>query len=500
MTALDRLRQALAEVADLERSAAVLLWDEETQMPPGGVEGRANALGTLRRLAHERFTAPELGRLLDAAEREVEGMPYDSDDASLVRVVRRDYGLDTRIPADLVAEQARASARARPIWQEARRRSEWSMFAPAMATTVELSRRLAEAVGYDGHPYDALLELIEPGITTAQVEGFYAQLREVIVPLVKELSAVADRVDASVMDRCCDPAIQVDFALETVRALGYDLERGRQDLSAHPFTISFGPGDVRITTRVGRTFGDSALLSSIHESGHAMYEQGVSRSLDRTPLGHGASPGVHESQSRLWENLVGRSRPFWEWCFPRLQAAFGEALDGVDAEGFWRAVNRVRPSYIRVDADEVTYNLHTLLRFEIEKDLLEGSLDAASVPRAWNQRVGSYLGLEPPNDAHGALQDIHWCTRLGGFVGYTLGNLIGAQLMETVRRDLPDLDARLAEGEFRSLLEWLQQHLYQHGRKFTPNELMERVTGEAISAGAWTCYIRGKFREVYGLP
>src|SRR5215813_8400123 len=496
---LRRLRDVLGEVADLERAGAVLGWDQETNMPQGGVEDRANQLATLGRLSHERFTSSEVAELLDRAAVEVAGLPAESDDASLVRVTRRDFEQAVKVPAELVAEMARASATARPVWLEAKAGSEWSLFAPAMQVTVDLSRRLAEALGYEERPYDALIALTEPGLTTARVEGLFGQIKAAIVPLVHAIDAHRDRVDDSVLSRPVGERQQLAFAREVIAHLGYDFERGRLDLSAHPFSTSFGPGDVRVTTRIRPTLGDSCLLSSVHEAGHAMYEQGVPRSLDRTPLSRGASPGVHESQSRLWENMVGRSRPFYEWLYPRLRGAFPESLEDVDAEAFWRACNAVRASYIRVDADEVTYNLHVLLRFEIENDLLDGRLAVADVPEAWAARVREYLALEPPADREGPLQDIHWTGTLGGFVGYSLGNLISAQLMAAARKDLPGLDAQFEAGEFASLLGWLREHVHQHGRKFTPDELVERATGSPVTAEPWIAYVAEKFTGLYGL-
>ncbi|HXM54001.1 MAG TPA: carboxypeptidase M32, partial [Candidatus Dormibacteraeota bacterium] len=359
-SALGRLREVLGEVADLERAAEMLRWDQETYMPPGGVDDRANQVTTLSRLAHERFTSAETSRLLEAAEAEVAGLPDDSDDASLVRVTRRDLEHAQRVPAQLVADIARAITVAQPVWHDARARSDWSIFAPAMERTVDLSRRLADALGYEERRYDALISFHEPGLTTARVEGVFAELRAAIVPLVAEIAAHADRVDDAVLHRPVDESRQLAFAQDAIVRLGYDLARGRQDLSAHPFCTSFGPGDVRVTTRTGATLGDSCLFSSIHEAGHAMYDQGVPRALDRTPLWRGASSGVHESQSRLWENLVGRGRPFADWLVPLLREAFPESLGDLEPDAFWRASNVVRPSYIRVDADEVTYNLHIL--------------------------------------------------------------------------------------------------------------------------------------------
>jgi len=497
--ALDRLREALGEVSDLERAVEVLVWDQETNMPPGGVEDRANQTATLSRLAHERFTAGEVGRLLEAAEAEVAGQPDDSDEVRLVRVTRRDLDLRTRVPADLVAEMARAAAHAQPVWHEARASSDWLRFVPAMERMVELNGRLTEALGYRERRYDALIEASEPGLTTSRVEALFAEIRAAIAPLVAGIAANAGRVDASLLDRPFDERRQLTFAVDTIARMGYDLERGRQDLSAHPFCTSFGPGDVRVTTRTGPTLGDSCLYSSIHEAGHAMYEQGIPRAFDRTPLCAASSSGVHESQSRLWENLVGRGRPFAEWLVPRLRAEFPESLGDLEPEPFWRAMNAVRPSYIRVDADEVTYNLHILLRFQIENDLLEGRLRVVDVPEAWAAQLQELLGLEPPPHSHGPLQDIHWTDSLGSFVGYTLGNLISAQLMESVRRDMPDLDSCIAAGEFAPLLSWLRDRVHRHGRKLTPDELVERATGSPITAGPWIAYVREKFTGLYGL-
>ena len=497
---LRQLKDILGEVADVNRAAAVLGWDQETYMPPGGVGNRAEQLTTLRRIAHVRFTADDVLRLLDEAEAEVGGLGFDSDEASLVRVTRRDYQEARKLPADLVAEIAHAGATARPVWQKARQDADFKLFAPYLETNVELNRRVADALGYEDRPYDALLDRTEPGLTTHQLEDIFAQLKKAIVPLVADIARHADAVDDSVLYRGFDPDLQVKYTLHVVTRLGYDLERGRQDISTHPFTTSFGPGDVRITTRVSRDFFSECLFGSIHEAGHGMYNQGIGLNLDRTPLWSGASPGVHESQSRLWENLVGRSAVFWRHFFPSLRDAFPEQLKGVDAEGFFRAVNRSYPSLIRVEADEVTYNLHILLRFELENELLEGSLKVKDLPEAWRARIKSYLGIDVPNDAEGVLQDIHWSgVSFATFPGYTLGNLIGAQLMEKVREEVPDLEAHIESGEFGTLLSWLQTNVYVHGRKFTPNELIERVTGRGLTPEPWIAYVNRKFGALYGI-
>ena len=497
---LQELRSILAEVTDLSRAAAVLEWDQETYMPPGGVQSRAEQLTTLTRLAHVRFTADDVGRLLADLEDELGGRPYDSDEASLIRVTRRDYDEARKLPADLVAEVAHAGSVAQPFWRKARQEANFNLFAPYLEKNVELNRRIADALGYEDRPYDALLNRYEPGMKTKELEAIFDELKRAIVPLVADIARNADAVDDRVLYRGFDPDLQIAYAFNVVKKLGYDTERGRQDLSTHPFSTAFGPGDVRITTRVSRDFFNECFFGSIHESGHAMYNQGMGANIDRTPLWGGASPGVHESQSRLWENLVGRSLPFWRHFFPSLRATFPEPLRDVDEEGFYRAVNRAYPSLIRVEADEVTYNMHVLLRFELENEMLEGTLKVKDLPEAWNSRFKSYVGLNVPNDREGALQDIHWSTvSFAIFPGYTIGNLVGAQLMEKVRRDIPDLDAQIERGEFSTLLSWLRRNVHQHGRKFTPNELLERATGRALTAAPWIAYVRQKFGALYGL-
>ena len=497
---LQALKDILAEVTDLGRAAALLEWDQETYMPPGGVQSRAEQLSTLLRLAHVQFTSEEVGRLLGELEDELGGSPFDSDEASLIRVTRRDYEQERKLPPDLVADVARAGSVARPVWEKARRDENFSLFAPYLEKNVELNRRIADAIGYEDRPYDALLDRSEPGMTTAQLEAIFAELKTAIVPLVSDITRHAHLVDDRVLYRGFDPNLQVPYALDVVKRLGYDLERGRQDISTHPFSTAFGPGDVRITTRVSRDFFNECLFGSIHESGHAMYNQGMGADIDRTPLWGGASPGVHESQSRLWENLVGRSLPFWRHFYPSLRSVFPEPLRDVDEEAFYRAVNRSYPSLIRVEADEVTYNMHVLLRFELENEMLEGTLKVQDLPEAWSARFNSYLGLNVPNDREGALQDIHWSfVSFGIFPGYTIGNLIGAQLMERIRADIPDLDAHFERGHFADLLGWLRRNVHRHGRKFTPNELMERATGKPLTAAPWIAYVQQKFGALYGL-
>jgi len=498
--ALGELKQILAEVTDLNRAAAVLEWDQETYMPPAGIQTRAEQLATLLKLAHIRLASKEVGKLLDDLEGTLAHQPFDSDEASLVRVTRRDYDEAVKIPAELIAEIAHASTVARPAWEKVRRDEKFEIFAPYLEKNVELNRRVADALGYEDRAYDALINRTEPGMTTRQLETIFAELKRAIVPLVADIARHADAVDDSVLYRGFDPDLQLSYALEVAKRLGYEIDKGRQDVSTHPFSIAFGPGDARITTRVSRDFFNECLFGTIHETGHALYDLGFGQNLDRTPLWGAASPGVHESQSRMWENLVGRSLPFWHHFYPSLQGAFPEPLKGVEAEAFWRAVNRSYPSFIRVEADEVTYNMHILLRFELENELLDGTLKVADLPEAWNARFKSYVGLNVPNDREGVLQDIHWSyVSFGIFPGYTIGNLVSAQLMEKIRKEIPDLDAQFERGEFSALLSWLRRNVHRHGRKFTPNELLERATGKPLTAAPWIAYVQSKFGALYGL-
>jgi carboxypeptidase Taq len=485
------LRRLLTKVTDLQYAAGVLAWDQETYMPAGGVQARARQLSTLSRMAHELFTAESTGELLGRAEAATADDPFESDDRSLVRVARRDYEEATRLPADLVAQLAEASATARPVWIKARAEDDWAAFSPALENNVRLHREVTDALGWETRRYDALVHSNEPGLTTADLERLFEQLKAAVVPLVAQIGQPG--ADDELLHRPIAPEKQLQFAFDTCVEFGFNRENGRQDLSAHPFCTMFSVRDVRITTRTTHGFGHT-LYSSMHETGHGLYNQGIAPALDGTPLAYGATSGFHESQSRLWENLVGRSRPFAEWIVPRLRQAFPDEYGGLEPEEWYRAVNLVRPSLIRVDADEVTYNLHILLRFELENLMLDGALAPADVPEAWNELAQDYLGITPPNVADGPLQDIHWSGfSFGGFPSYTLGNVIGAQLMEVIRRDLPDLDAQIARGEFAPLLSWLQEKIYRHGRKFTPGELLERVVGEGLNARAWIDYVTAKF-------
>ena len=498
-TALADLKTRLGKIEDLRAAANVLSWDQETYMPSGAAEARAHQLSTLQTMAHEQFVADETGTLLDKAAGELNGADPLDDDASLVRVTRRDYERDRKLPSDLVAEMSRTVSEAKEAWKKARTTDEFSVFAPLLRRIVDLNIRKAEALGYDDEPYDALLDEYEPGMKTATVADTFGSLRRELVPIVDAIAA-SHPIDDEVLHRSYPVNRQKTFGRSVIRELGYDFNCGREDESAHPFTTSFAISDVRLTTRYNESFFPAAFFSTMHEAGHGLYEQGIDKDLDRTPLADGTSLGMHESQSRLYENLVGRSRTFWNHYYTALQGTFPEALSDTDRNTFYRAINRVEPSLIRVESDEVTYNLHIMLRFELERGLVSGTLDVNDLPDLWREKMDEYLGVVPDTDADGVLQDVHWSLgAIGYFPTYALGNLMSVQLMNQIRRDLPDLDDKISSGNFGPLLDWLRTHVHQHGRKLTATEILDRATGEGLDAEPWLIYVREKFGELYDL-
>lgn len=491
---MDELRRRLGQVSDLHAASGLMSWDQETQMPPEGARVRGLQMATLEGLAHELFTAPRTAELLEEA-----GAPGDETDAAVVRVTRRDFGRATRLPTAFVEEAARARNEAHHAWLDAREHRRFATFAPHLEKMMDLARRRADLLGYEDHPYDALLDEYEPGMRAAQVRDIFTDLRDRTLPLLRRVTAAGDAADYGVLTRPFAPGAQKAFAWRVAdEAFGLRPTFARQDESAHPFQTNFSRDDVRITTRV-EGYWPACLFGTWHETGHAMYERGVAPRWERTPVSAGASLGVHESQSRMFENLLARSRPFWERYLPALAEVAPEVTAGLDAGTLYRAVNRVQPSLIRVEADEVTYNFHVMLRFELELALLEGKLQVAELPEAWNAKMGAYLGLTPPDDAQGVLQDIHWSAGLiGYFPTYTLGNLLSVQLLEAARRD-PAVAAGVDRAEYGPLLAWLAEHVHAHGRSLTPAELTERATGRPLSADPYVAYLHGKYEDIYGL-
>lgn len=495
---LARLKEMLAEVADLNGAASLLGWDQQTYMPPGAAEQRGQQTGTLGKIAHQIGTSPEMGKLLEALGPYAESLDPDSDDARLIRFAIRDYERATRVPAEFIVEQNQVLAVANQAWAEARQRADFEHFRPHLEKIMELTHRFVGFFPPADHPYDILLDNFEPGMKTAEVRAIFDALRPQQVELIRALSE-RPQVDDSFLHQPFDERKQWDFGVEVITRFGYDWSRGRQDKSAHPFTGGPGLYDVRITTRVDPNFINTMLFGTMHECGHALYEQGADPALARTNLLGGASLAVHESQSRMWENLVGRSLPFWEYFYPRLQEYFPQ-LRELPLQRFYQGINKVQPSLIRVEADEATYNLHIMLRLEIEIALIEGKLQVRDLPAYWSAKMQEYLGILPPNDALGVLQDIHWSWGLFGYFStYALGNLISVQLWEKINADLPDLTDQIRAGQFEALLGWLREKIHRHGRKFMPQELVERVTGSKIDAAPYMRYLRRKYSDIYGL-
>jgi carboxypeptidase Taq len=483
-------KERLSEIHDLDRTAALLRWDQQVNMPPRGGEVRAEQLGTLERLAHDALVSDDIGRWLEELAPYEDSQPYDSDEASLIRLTRREWEKERRVPGELAAEISRSNSLALPLWAEARQKSDFSLFLPALRRNFDLRRRYIECFDDYDEPYDVLLDEFEPGMKTAEVREVFVRLKEAQVPFV---AAVRRDGDRPVQGRTFPIERQKEFELTVVERFGFDRNEWRLDTAVHPFAQSIASTDIRLTTRY---FEDNldGLFGTMHECGHGLYEHGVARELERTPLASGASLGLHESQSRMWENMVGRSLPFWRYFYPQLRDQFPEALTDVELEDWYSAVNWVEPSLIRVEADEATYNLHIILRFELEQELLADTIDLEELPQIWNERMREYLGVEPPNDRLGVLQDMHWAIgAIGYFSTYALGNVISGQLWEQVTAEHPHLHEGFEAGEFADLAEWLRDRLWRHGRKFTPRELVERITGGGLDPEPYLRYLSGKY-------
>lgn len=495
----DQLLLALGEIVDLERVAGLLGWDQQTMMPAHGGASRARQRATIALIAHERFVSDEVGRLLEECEAATQEDEYESFERSLVRVVRRQYEKERRVPKELAADMSAAASNAHEAWVAAREASRFDAFLPSLEAGIELRRRYVSCFEGASHPYDYLLDDYEPGVTTADIQAIFAELREGLVPLVRAIRERGAAVDSSILHQAYPVSDQESLVKELLAAIGFDDSSWRLDTVVHPFALRVGAGDIRITTRYFEDYLPAGIFGAMHEFGHGLYEAGVSSRFDRTPLERLSSLGLHESQSRMWENLVGRSHAFWEFAFPKLQRRFPDQLAGCDVEQFYGAINRVQPSLVRVEADEVTYNLHIILRFELELGLVEGTLAPEDLPSAWNERVHQYLGIDVPDDAHGVLQDPHWCFGFGYFPTYALGNLVAAQLWRRVRDDIPRIDDQIAAGDFDTLRTWLVANVHERGNILTLSETLDSVLGESLSAEPYLDYLNAKFGSLYGL-
>ncbi len=502
---LTPLTTRLTEIAHLASAASVLAWDQETYMPTGGGIARADQIATLQTKAHDLFVAPEtegmLSQWVDPATgetRDQAGDPWDEAARAMLREVWRDFSRAKKLPSEFVTRLSRTSALAQQVWVEARKHNDFPRFLPHLRTLVDLKKEEAGHRGYAVSPYDALLDTYEPGMTVTRLKPLFEAMKTRLVPLLTKILGATITIDDAVLYRPYDTARQLQFGTLVLTAMGYDFARGRLDLSAHPFTTSFHPTDVRVTTRVFERELPACLFGCIHEGGHGLYDQGLDPQRYGTPLGESLSLGIHESQSRLWENCVGRSRPFWRCFFPMLRQTFPDQLADMDAERFYAAINRVKPSLIRVEADELTYNLHIMLRFEIELDLLEDRARVEDLPGLWRDRMKQYLNVVPDTDADGVLQDVHWSLgAFGYFPTYTLGNLYSVQFFNQAQVDLPNLTAEIEAGHLTVLTKWLNQKIHRWGRTFTTDHLLQRVTGQPLTPEPFLAYLETKFGELY---
>src|SRR5215471_3248854 len=492
--ALEQLKERMVEVQDLGKIARLLSWDQQTMMPPAGTAHRADQFSTLLRIAHERFTDPEIGKLLDELQPLAESLEPDSDDATLIALVRRDYEKAVNVPASLRAEMARAAAEARPIWVKAKAESDFASFLPSLERIVELKLQYVDCVA-DGaaERYDVLLDDYEPQTTAAEVRTLFEELKPPLVELIAELRE--REVDTSFLHGDFPPDRQRDLAHEVTGLFGHRPDSWRIDPTEHPFASGPGRDDIRITTNYHPDSLES-LFSTMHEYGHGLYSHQLPQHLERLPTGQACSLGIHESQSRLWENLVGRSLPFWQLFYPRLRETYPEQLGDVDLDRFHAGIPAVTPSLIRIQADEVTYGMHVMLRFELEQDIVEGRVALADLPQRWNEKMWDYLGVEVPDDGHGVLQDVHWSSgSIGYFSTYLIGTVASVQIWEAAGRDLPDLEEQVGRGEFAPLREWLGEHVHALGRKYSPQETLRRATGSALSAQPYLDYLRANYRD-----
>jgi carboxypeptidase Taq len=495
------LKRRLLEISDCEAAVDLLHWDQATYMPPGGAAARAHQLSTLSRIAHEKSVDPELGKLLERLITYGESLAYGSDEASLIRVARRNFDKAIKVPADYVARASDLASASYDAWTRARPENDFPAMIPFLQQALDLSREYAGFFSPYENIADPLIDDADEGMTTAAVRDLFVDLRRELVPIVR---AITDQpaADDSCLKGAFDAAKQLEFSRAVVRSIGYDFARGRLDTTHHPFCTGSSIGDVRITTRVYEHDIGQALFSSLHEAGHALYEQGVASKLEGTPLAHGTSAGVHESQSRLWENLIGRNRGFWEFFYPKLREIFPDHFESVSLDAFYSAINKVEPTLIRADADEVTYDLHVMMRFDFEVDLLEGRLEIKELPEAWNARMQLDLGITPSDDRNGCLQDVHWFVNgIGGsFQSYTIGNVLAAQFYAAAIQANPRIPCEVSSGDFGALQNWLRDNIYRHGSKFTPGELIKRVTGDHASTSPYLNYLRKKYGELHRLP
>jgi carboxypeptidase Taq len=499
--AYDQLIKEIREISTLGSCASILGWDERTYMPRGGANHRANQLGLLAGMTHTRFTAPLIGELISAVEGSDLVSDPESDAGANIRELRYAYDKHTKLPTELVEEFTKETTLAQGKWVEAREKNDFKFFLPSLTKVIDLTKKRAEAFGYEGEPYNALLDEYEPGATVDEIEDVFEGLRVDLVDLLGRIKGAPKKPDGSIIERTYDVELQRVFGEAVASAMGYDFNEGRLDITTHPFCSGTGPGDTRITTRYNPNRLNDALFGIMHEAGHGLYEMGLSKKDHfGEPIAESASLGIHESQSRMWENQVGRSKEFWVYFLPQAKRVFRSALGDVTLDDFYGAINTVSPSYIRVEADEATYNLHILLRFELERSIVKGDLQPADIPGEWNSRFKKYFGIKVDKDANGCLQDVHWSAGLMGyFPTYSLGNLYSAQFFARARQDIPNLSQQFEVGNFSELLAWLRKNIHTHGQRYRARDLGKRVTGQPLSHKPLIEYMNTKYGEIYGI-
>ena len=495
----EQLKNKMREIMDIEHSISLLGWDQQVFMPEGGAIERGFMIGTLGKIAHEKFTSDEVGVILEELKKYLPQLDPDGEYYRIIQVTVKDFEKNQYLPSSYIVERANVISRAQQAWFEAKANSDYSVFLPHLSKVLELCRQYVTFFPSTEHPYDVFLNDYEPGIKTSEVKTIFDEIRMDQVELIRNIKQ-QPQIEDGFLHLDYEKNKMWEFSTRIASSFGFNWKHGRQDPSVHPFCQSIGPDDVRITSRWVSGLPFALLFGTMHETGHALYEQGIGRTWSRTLLENGASLGIHESQSRMWENLIGRSRSFWQFFYPQLQELFSSQLGNVSIDQFYRAINKVSPSLIRVEADEATYNLHIMLRFEIETALIEGQVHPKNLPEMWNKKMEEYFGLVPTNDANGILQDIHWSGGMFGyFPTYALGNLISAQLMEKFQRIYPDLNSQISQGDFSSLLSWLGLKIHQYGRKYEPHELLIRTTGMPLQSRPYLHYLKKKYGEIYDI-
>jgi carboxypeptidase Taq len=497
---LNQLKEKLTTLSHLNSTQQLLHWDQQVHMPKQATKARSKITSTLSKLNHEQILADDFAKLIEEAKTALDKDKLNDRDAAIVREAYREYDREKKLPSDFVEELSSTTSKAHEKWVQAKEEEDYSIFEPVLKKIVELKQKEAKLVGFEDSPYDALLDVYEPYLTTEEIEPLFEDLKNFLVPFLEKIKKSNKEIDRTILEGKYPKEKQKKFNKKLLKQIGFDFDQGVLAESTHPFTVSFHPTDVRLTTRYREDDILKSIFPSIHEGGHALYEQGLKNEDFGTPLGESSSFGIHESQSRIWELMIGSSKPFWKYFYPKLQEEFEDQFSDITLQEFYEAINKVEPSFIRVAADEVTYNLHIIIRFELEKALIEGEITVSELPSLWNQKMKEYLGIEPDRPSQGVLQDIHWSNGLFGyFPTYTLGTLYAAQFFAQAKKEIEGLEEKIAQGEFQQLLEWLRDNIHTYGKYYKPEDLVEHITGERLNSDHFIDYIKQKYSDIYKL-